>query len=347
LVDYLRLIRGSLDRATGLTQRMLAFARRQTLQPRPTDVDALVTSLEELIRRTVGPGIAVHLELEQDPWPTLCDPNQLESALLNLAINARDAMQDGGTLRIATAKRRITKADLTDSDGAEPGDYVEITVADDGPGMSAEVKARAFEPFFTTKPTGQGTGLGLSQLYGFVRQSGGLLRLESEPGQGTTLRLLLPRSRDDAAPDAPQADEPQRPASDPELVSAPGLLSATVLVVDDEPAVRALVADMLGDMGFEVVEAADAADAMQTIETGPAIDLLVTDVGLPGLNGPQLADLVRQGHPELPVLLITGYAGDAVDQAALPSGIELLHKPFTLETLASRVQAALRFARVT
>jgi CheY-like chemotaxis protein len=311
------------------------------LQPRPTDVDALVTSLEELIRRTVGPGIAVRLELEADPWPTLCDPNQLESALLNLAINARDAMPDGGTLRIATANRHLTEADLADSDGAEPGDYVEITVADDGAGMSAEVKARAFEPFFTTKPIGQGTGLGLSQLYGFVRQSGGLLRLDSEPGQGTTLRLLLTRSRNAAAPDVPQADEPHRTASDPELACA------TVLVVDDEPAVRALVVDMLGDMGLGIIEAADAADALQAIEAGPAIHLLVTDVGLPGLNGRQLADLVRQRHPGLPVLLITGYAGDAIDPAALPPGIELLHKPFTLDALASRVQAALQFARVS
>ena len=333
LPDYVRVVRDSLDRAAGLTQRMLAFARRQTLQPRPTDVDALVGSLEGLIGRTLGPGIALTLRQGGERWPALCDPNQLESALLNLAINARDAMPAGGTLEIVTAARAVTASDLSGDDDAAPGDFVEIAVIDTGSGMSPEVKARAFEPFFTTKPIGQGTGLGLSQLYGFVRQSGGLLRLDSEPGRGTSVRILLPRS----TPASVSEPASQTPAAQE---AEPSAKRGMVLVVDDEASVRALVAEMLGDIGLDVLEAGDSEEALRHLRECPAIDLMVTDIGLPGLNGRQLADAAHAHRPGLPILLITGYAGDAL-AAALPPSMELMHKPFSLEALAARVAARL------
>jgi PAS domain S-box-containing protein len=192
-VHYIHAARQSVDRAAGLTHRMLAFARRQALEPQPVAVGSLVGDMAELIRHTVGPGVNVRLVLGHPTWPALCDPNQLESALLNLAINGRDAMGEAGTLSIATSDRVLTQADLTEQDEASPGEYVEISVSDTGSGMTPQVVARVFEPFFTTKPPGQGTGLGLSQLYGFVRQSGGLVRIASTPGQGTTVRIFLPR----------------------------------------------------------------------------------------------------------------------------------------------------------
>ncbi len=339
LADYLTGIRTSLDRAAGLTQRMLAFARRQTLQPRPTDVKTLVEGLEDLIGRTLGPNVALTLRLEDGSWPALCDPHQLESALINLAINARDAMPQGGRLEIVTADCRIGRNDLSSDDEAMPGDFVEIAISDNGVGMTPEIMARAFEPFFTTKPIGQGTGLGLSQLYGFVRQSGGLVRLDSQPGRGTTVRILLPRS----AEPAPLPVARAAPTNRSRARDAAGS-RGTVLVVDDEPDVRRLVSDMLTEAGLTVLQAAESETALRYLQGNAEIDLLITDIGLPGMNGRQLAEMAQARRPGLPILLITGYAGGALEAAGLPQGMQLLYKPFSLDILAGRVLATLDIA---
>ncbi len=334
-LTFVAVARQSVTRAAGLTHRMLAFARRQALHPQPVQPDALVRGMDELIRRTVGPGVALELRLRDGGWSALCDANQLESALLNLAINARDAMPDGGQLTIATADRQLTRADLADQDGAEPGDYVEVLVSDTGTGMTPEVAARAFEPFFTTKAIGQGSGLGLSQIYGFARQSGGFVRIESAPGQGTTLRIYLPRHA--AVPSVPErAPAPARGAE-----AAVNAASGTVLLVEDEPAVRSQLAAALRDRGYGVLEAGDGPAGLAVLRSGEPVDMLVSDVGLPGLNGRQLADAAREARPGLPVLLITGYAGTALEETALAPGMALIGKPFSLDTLTARVGAML------
>ena len=328
--------RQGVTRAAALTHRLLAFARRQALDPRPVEPDALIKGMEELIRRTAGPAIAVELRLGNGVWTVLCDPNQLENALLNLAINARDAMPDGGRLTLATKDLRLTRGDIAGQDGVAPGDYVEISVADTGTGMDEATRARAFEPFFTTKPIGHGTGLGLSQLYGFVRQSGGLVRLDSAPGRGTTVRLHLPRHHGrEAAPHA----EPDRE----EAVAGGG---GTVLLVEDEDSVRAVAAERLRELGYEVLEADDGPAALRLLRPGRRVDLLVTDVGLPGgMNGRQVADAARERRPDLPVLFVTGYAGTAFEGRLAP-GMEVISKPFPLDALAVRVQALLEAALV-
>jgi PAS domain S-box-containing protein len=341
--------RQSVVRAAGLTHRMLAFARRQALNPRPVDTAALVRGIAELIRRTVGPGIGLVLRLGNGGWPALCDANQLESALLNLAINARDAMPDGGTLTIATADRHLTRADLSDQDGAEPGDYVELSVTDTGIGMTPDVMARAFEPFFTTKPIGQGTGLGLSQIYGFARQSGGFVRLDSKPGEGATFRLYLPRDPLASAISSAVPDEAAAPMAEPESEIVPdpaGVGVGTVLVVEDEPAVRAQIAEALRECGCVVLEAGDGPAGLLLVKANGRLDMLVTDVGLPGLNGRQLADAARASRPGLPVLLITGYAGTALEDMALSPGLEVIAKPFALGSLTARVCALLEASLV-
>jgi signal transduction histidine kinase/CheY-like chemotaxis protein len=330
----------SVTRAAGLTHRMLAFARRQALNPRPVEPDTLVRGIAELIQRTLGPGIELVLRLHDGVWTALCDANQLESALLNLAINARDAMPDGGTLTIATADRHVTAAELSGHDGGEPGDYVELSVADTGTGMTPDVAARAFEPFFTTKPIGQGSGLGLSQIYGFVSQSGGFVRLESAPGRGTTLRLYLPRHAQ-AVPGRTTTAVAAAPPADPQPVP-----TGTVLVVDDEPAVRGQIAEVLRDLGCTVIEADDGPAGLSIMQSDERVDVLVADVGLPGLNGRQLADAARVTRPALPVLLVTGYAGTALENMALPPGIEVISKPFVLEALTARVRAMLEASLV-
>ncbi len=327
----------AIDSAASLTRRLMAFSRRQPLQPRAVEPDTLVQGMVELFRRTVGPAIRLELRLHDGVWRAVSDPNQLESALLNLAINARDAMPDGGSLTIATADRRMTREDLEDQEESEPGDYVEISVSDTGIGMSAEVMSRAFEPFFTTKPIGAGTGLGLSQLYGFVRQSRGFVRLESAPDKGTTVRLYLPRH------DEPEGSEPEVEvalAAADEREATP-ILGATVLVVEDEQDVRALVVDALHELGCVVLQAENGGSALQVLQSVDRVDLLVTDVGLPGLNGRQLADAARAGRPELPVLLMTGYAGTALDRLPLQHDMELIRKPFGLDTLTAAVSAML------
>jgi PAS domain S-box-containing protein len=330
---------GAAQRAAGLTQRLLAFARRQPLDPKRVDGNRLLAGMEELLRRTLGPGIELELVLADGLWPTLCDPNQLESAVLNLAINARDAMTGGqdagrGWLVIETTNEVLDEAAARRQGAdARPGEYVVVSVTDSGAGMPPEIMAKVFDPFFTTKPIGQGTGLGLSMLYGFIRQSEGHVRVSSELGVGTVFRLYLPRLvvEDEAeAGDAARLDAAEAAAS----------VGETVLIVDDEPVLRMLVTETLQDLGYDALEAGDAAAALQVIDSPARIDLLVTDVGLPGMNGRQLADAARALRPGLRVLFITGYAHHAaIGQGdALEHGTEIMVKPFALDALAGRVR---------
>ncbi len=333
---YIEAALTSAGRAASLTHRLLAFARRQTLDPKPTHVNQLVRGMEELFRRTLGPGIRLEIRLADDLGPILCDPNQLESALLNLVINARDAMPDGGNLVIETAnttmpdRRGMPKEVLPTN--VPPGDYMTLSVTDTGTGMSPEVLTRAFDPFFTTKPLGQGTGLGLSMTYGFVQQSGGQVGLRSENGQGTRVTIQLPRHLE--AMDA--AAELHAAASG--LLEVPA--NSVVLVVEDEPPVRMVVVDVLSDLGYTVLEASDGRSGLHIVESKTQIDLLLTDVGLPGgMNGRQLADAARQMRPALKVLFITGYAaGAGTTNTMLDDGMQVLTKPFRMQALAARVQ---------
>jgi PAS domain S-box-containing protein len=322
------------QRAGALTQRLLAFARRQPLDPKRVDTNRLLAGMEELLRRTLGPAIALEMVLAGGLWSTLCDPNQLEGAVLNLAINARDAMPEGGRLTVETGNAHLDDA-YARSQGGEikPGQYVAIAVTDTGIGMPPDVIARAFDPFFTTKPIGRGTGLGLSMLYGFVKQSEGHVRIYSEPGQGTTFRIYLPRLR--APADAAQAGAPGREAAG--LAAGSG---ETVLVVDDEPSLRMLVTETLREMGYAAIEAADGPSAVRILQSEARIDLLVTDVGLPGLNGRQVADAARLARPGLRILFITGYAHNATigNGVALDRGMEIMTKPFALDALGAKVR---------
>ena len=328
---YINAAQGAAKRAAALTHRLLAFSRRQTLDPKPTNVNRLVHGMEELIRRTVGPSIEVEPMVGTvDLWSTLVDPGQLENALLNLSINARDAMPDGGKLTIETANRWLDQRGAHDRD-LLPGQYVSLCVSDTGTGMTPEVIAKAFDPFFTTKPIGMGTGLGLSMIYGFAKQSNGQVRIYSEVGQGTTVCIYLPR----------HLGEAEVAELAPELVDAPRAEDGqTVLVVDDEPTVRMLVTEVLEDLGYRAIEAADGAAGLQVLRSDVRIDLLVTDVGLPGgMNGRQVADAARVARPELKVLFITGYAENAVlSHGHLDPGMHVLTKPFAMEALASRIK---------
>ncbi|RYJ02586.1 MAG: PAS domain S-box protein, partial [Acetobacteraceae bacterium] len=317
----------SAQRAAALTQRLLAFARRQPLDPRPVDVASLIRSMEELLRRTIGETIALSIEIMPGLQPTLCDPNQLENAVLNLAINARDAMPEGGRLVIHAGTTRLEQ-----DDEVIPGDYVCLSVGDTGVGMPPSVMARAFDPFFTTKPTGQGTGLGLSMVYGFVRQSGGNVRIRSTPGEGTTVRLCLPQHLGDEAAGAAEAAEP--------LTGEQAATGETVLVVEDEPVVRDVVVEVLRDLGYRALQAPDGPAALMLLRSRLRLDLLVTDVGLPGgMNGRQLADAARETRPGLKVLFVTGYA-DVAGQAGdvLEPGMALIPKPFEAAVLARRIR---------
>lgn len=338
ITRYVGIARSAVERASGLTHRMLAFARRQTLQPRPVEPGALVRGMAELLRGTLGPGIEATLSPRDGGWRALCDPNQLESALLNLALNARDAMPDGGTLTVGTVERTLGAGDVTSYDGAEPGDYVEIAVRDTGTGMSQDVLAHVFEPFFTTKPLGVGTGLGLSQVYGFVRQSGGFVRIDSVQGQGTTVRLFLPRFTGSEA--LPLGSTETVPGD----AMRPPSRHHTVLVVEDEDDVRGMIAEVLRDCGCTVLEARDGTAGLALLQGPQIFDLLVSDIGLPGLNGRQLANIAREARPDLPVLLITGYAGSALGATDLGSAMELMRKPFEFEDLAMRAIAMLEKA---
>jgi PAS domain S-box-containing protein len=326
---YINAAQGASRRAAALTQRLLAFSRRQTLDPKPTDVNRLVSGMEELIRRTMGPGIEVEIVGAGGLWVTRVDGPQLESALLNLCINARDAMApDGGRLTIETANKWLDEHAAAERE-LPPGQYISLCVTDTGTGMTPEIMRRAFDPFFTTKPLGEGTGLGLSMVHGFARQSGGQVRIYSELGKGTTMCLYFPRYLGDAS-----AIE-----QDPEEIS-PGAMGETVLVVDDEPTVRMLAVEELTEKGYSVLEAFDGPSALRILETSVNIDLLITDVGLPGgLNGRQVADAARVIRPELKVLFITGYAENAaVGNGYLLPGMQVLTKPFAISDLANRVR---------
>jgi CheY-like chemotaxis protein len=327
---YVDAAQGATKRAAALTQRLLAFSRRQTLDPKPTNLNRLIADMEELVRRTSGPTIMVEVVGAAGLWPVLIDQNQLENALLNLCINARDAMPDGGRLMIETANRWLD-ADAGLEHDLAPGQYVSLAVTDSGIGMTKETIGRIFEPFFTTKPLGQGTGLGLSMIYGFVRQSNGQIRVDSEPGQGTTMCLYLPRHHGDAA---------SAEAAETGAVGMEGGFGETVLVVDDEPTVRLLMVDLLQDAGYRVLEAPDGPAGLKILQSDTRVDLLLTDVGLPGgMNGRQVADAGRVVRPDLKVLFITGYAENAViGNGQLAPGMQVITKPFAMEALANKVR---------
>jgi PAS domain S-box-containing protein len=330
LERYTTAAQGAASRAAALTHRLLAFSRRQTLDPRPTDINRLAVGMEEIVRRTVGPAVEVEVVQAAGLWSAMVDQNQLENALLNLCINARDAMPQGGRITIETANKWLDPRAARERDLPE-GQYLSLCVSDTGNGMTPEVQARAFDPFFTTKPLGEGTGLGLSMIYGFVRQSGGQVRIYSEIGQGTTMCLYFPRFYGDAE----RPDEASDPIDIPHADS-----NQTILVVDDEPTIRMLVTEILEEMGYATLEAGDGATALQLLQSNTRIDLLVTDVGLPGsMNGRQVADAARIARPDLKVLFITGYAENAVlGNGPLEPGMELVTKPFAMETLSLRIR---------
>ncbi len=327
---YLEMAEAGVSRAAGLTHRLLAFSRRQTLDPKPTDIGEVIANLEEFLQRSVGPETDVQIGRVDALWPILLDRNQFENALLNLCINARDAMPGGGRIAIEAENRALDEEAARESD-LEPGDYVRVTVTDTGTGMSPETIARAFDPFYTTKPIGEGTGLGLSMVYGFVRQSGGQVRIRSAQGKGTAIELQFPRYDGERQPEeAPAAPHAEQAPSHGE----------TVMVVDDEMVIRMLVVEQLEDLGYTTVEAGDGVSALAALDEGPPIDLLITDVGLPnGLNGRQLADAARLKQPGLKILFITGYAENAViGDSQLEPGMHLLTKPFEMGALADRVR---------
>ncbi|HEX8509402.1 MAG TPA: ATP-binding protein, partial [Propionibacteriaceae bacterium] len=330
---FITAAQGAGRRAASLTQRLLAFSRRQTLDPKPTDVHRLIAGMTELLQRTVGPETVIEVVDTPDLWPAMIDGAQLESALLNLSINARDAMLGGGKITIEAANKQLDTRSAAQHD-MNPGEYLSICVTDTGTGMESQVIERAFEPFFTTKPIGQGTGLGLSMVYGFARQSGGQVRIYSEVGLGTTICIYLPRHEGEAW------DEVAEDATPQEIVGG----NETVLVVDDEATIRHLIDEVLDEQGYTVIGAADGAAGIKVLQSGARIDLLITDVGLPnGLNGRQVADAARALRPGLRVLFITGYAENAaVGNGHLEPGMELLTKPFTIQALSLKVRDILK-----
>ncbi|WP_405123581.1 ATP-binding protein [Pseudomonas sp. M20] len=323
----------SANRAASLTHRLLAFSRRQSLDSKAVQMNTLVLSMGELLQRSLNESIQLDMRLNDKLWVAEADPNQLESALLNLVINARDAMPDGGKLVVETSNQ-VLKREFTEAySNLEPGDYVMLSVTDNGSGMPQSVINRAFDPFFTTKPIGQGTGLGLSMIYGFSKQSRGHVSIDSEIDEGTTVRLYLPRFR---------GEELSSP--DSAIQQAPDALDGeTVLIVEDDPAVRVLVCAVLGELGYAFVEAWDADSAVPILNSTQRIDLLISDVGLPGMNGRQLAEVGRQYRPGLKVLFITGYAEHAAVRGGfLDSGMQMITKPFTFDLLTAKVREMIK-----
>ena len=320
-------------RAATLTSRLLAFARRQPLSPEPVDANRLVSGMSELLRRTLGEQVSVETVLAGGLWQTTIDTSQLENSLLNLAVNARDAMPDGGRITIETGNTSLDDAYAARNSEVTPGQYVLIAVTDNGPGMPPEVIERAFEPFFTTKPVGKGTGLGLSQVYGFVKQSKGHIKIYSEPGQGTSVKIYLPRTRAEAS----EAKAAEAAAPTPAVREG-----AIILVVEDDEHVRNMTVAMLRDIGYVVVHAAKPAEALEKIRTLPRIDLLFTDVVMPEMNGRQLADKALAMRPGLRVMFATGYTQNAiVHNGILDPGTDLLVKPFSLEQVSAKIAQAL------
>ncbi|WP_420224359.1 PAS domain-containing protein [Pigmentiphaga litoralis] len=338
LSRYVALARTSAARAAALTHRLLAFSRRQPLAPVPLNPNELVDSMADLLRRTVGEGIETRTVTDPGVWMARCDANQLENALLNLAINARDAMPDGGALTITTSNTELTADAARRLPGVAEGQYVLIQVADTGTGMSPDTVQRAFEPFYTTKPIGQGTGLGLSMAYGFAQQSGGTARIDSRLGQGTSVSLYLPRHLE-----TPVAlDDPLALS----LVANAGT-GARVLVVEDDDTVRAVVCEVLRSLDYQVSEAADGPSGLEILNSAAPLDVLLTDVGLPGLNGRQLADAALQTRPNLKVLFMTGYAEAATRSAGFLTGnMQMITKPFELNDLTARLSAMLTLRSV-
>jgi PAS domain S-box-containing protein len=336
---FISAAQGASKRAAALTHRLLAFSRRQTLDPKPTNANRLIAGMEDLVRRTVGPSIEVETVLAEDLWITLCDASQLENSVLNLCINARDAMPDGGKLTIETANTSLDRRTAREQDMAA-GQYVTVCVTDTGSGMAPDVIERAFDPFYTTKPMGQGTGLGLSMTYGFAKQSGGQVRIYSEVDKGTTMRIFLPRH-------AGEEDAESLPAQLAEVPRAQA--GETILIVDDDEAVRMLVTEVLQELGYGAIEAADGTSGLNVLQSNARIDLLITDVGLPGgMNGRQIAEVARVHRPGLKVLFITGYAENAVVRNGfLEAGMQIMVKPFTMEALAARIQDVIACERAT
>ena len=328
IARHIEAAQGAAQRAAALTHRLLAFARRQPLDTKPNDINRIVLSMEDLLRRTLGERVELQTMLMGDLWPALTDVNQFENAILNLAINARDAMPDGGRLTVETRNTQLDAGYARRHDDVEAGEYVVISVSDTGIGMSPDVADRAFDPFFTTKPIGQGTGLGLSTIYGFAKQSRGHLRIYSEEGRGTTVRLYLARAYTDLnLPSVIEAVEPPRGEGE------------TILVVEDDAAVRLLITAVLEELGYRYVEAAGAPQAMTILRSGARIDLLLTDVGLPIMNGRQLAEFARESRPEMKVLFVTGYAENAAVRGGfLDRGMDMLTKPFSLNVLGLKIR---------
>ncbi len=324
---YIDAANASAQRAAALTSRLLAFGRRQSLDLRTLDVNALVRSMNELLDRTLGEQTVLETHLNPELWAASSDANQLESALLNLCINARDAMPSGGKLVVETDNVHLDQHYTMEHPGLAPGDYVVLSVSDTGIGMSAPTLEKVFEPFFTTKPVGQGTGLGLSMIYGFARQSGGHVHIYSELGMGTSVKFFIPRSHQNIEPvHAPKT----------KTVGAQGEM---VLIVEDDPSVRLIVTEVLDELGYSVIETFDAAGALPILQSNKDIDLLITDVGLPGINGRQLAEIARQNKPELKVLFITGYAQNAaVRSGFLDKGMDMMTKPFAMDALAMKIR---------
>jgi len=332
LARYLEGAQGAVKRAAALTHRLLAFSRRQTLDPKPTNIDRLALGLQDLVQRTVGPQIIVENSSEKSLWSTLVDPNQLENVLLNLCLNARDAMPDGGQISIRTFNQQLNEV-LARQHKVRGGDYVVMQVSDTGVGMTADVIEKAFDPFFTTKPIGVGTGLGLSMIYGFARQSGGYAKIDSQLGEGTQVSVFLPRHSE---------NEEQQIELDQETMP----MMATrqkVLVIDDEPLVRMLIVDAVEELGLEPLEAGDGPSALSILQSDVQIDLMITDVGLPnGMNGRQVADAARELRAGLKVLFVTGYAENSILGAGqMEDGMEVMTKPFDMVDLGRRIKSML------
>jgi len=326
--------RRAAERGATLTASLLAFSRRQALRPQRTEVNRLVNATSELLRSTLGERIAIKTVLASGSWPAFVDPNQLENAVINLALNARDAMPYGGKLTIKTSNVYLGEEYHTAHPEVDVGHYVMLEVTDTGAGMSADVIERAFEPFFTTKPMGEGTGLGLSQVYGFVGQSKGHITLESEPGAGTSVKIYLPRlvGVEEAALGTPVATE-----------STP--MQATILVVEDDCDVREYIVSALTQLGYSVLEAGEASTALSVVEHHPEVDVLLTDVGLPGINGRRLADEATRRNAGIKVLFTSGYARDTIiHNGVLDPGVELISKPFTIDTLGRKIVQVLQHA---
>nr|WP_222184324.1 PAS domain-containing sensor histidine kinase [Geminicoccus harenae] len=319
----------SASRAANLTHRLLAFSRRQSLDPKPVDINRLIGSLEELIGRTLNEQISLEMVLGHDLPPAVVDANQLENATLNLTINARDAMPEGGSLTIGTREVVVGTDAAAERPGLEPGRYLALTVSDTGVGIAPELLDKVYDPFFTTKPIGQGTGLGLSMVYGFAQQSDGQVRIDTQLGRGTAVTIYLPAAAEAVAEEAPAPAEATMPP-------APGW---TILLVEDDASVRMLTTDLLHELGYRAIEAAEAQAAMAILRSPRPLAMMISDVGLPGMNGRQLAEIARQDRPDLPILFITGYAENAAIRSGfLGTGMAMITKPFSVDVLAAKVR---------